>query len=145
MSIEHEIKLARVKCLKEGRTADSAFIALLQSSASTIAKIEDRSVADEDFIKAFNAELKALDKTENLITKDGTQVVGNTLMDPINSKRNIINALMPKQLTDDELTEIIQSLIDDHANIGQIFQHLNANYLGKFSSVKAQELAKSLK
>ena len=56
----------------------------------------------------------------------------------------VIESFLPSQLTDDKLREILKSYLTDGANMGMLMKKLKDEYLGKYDSKRASEIAKEI-
>jgi uncharacterized protein YqeY len=52
--------------------------------------------------------------------------------------------LLPKQLSKEDLTEIINNLKGENNNIGQIMKHLSTNYSNLYDGKLASQIIKSI-
>ena len=128
-----DIQAARVAAIKAGYKQRASALSLLSSEVQKIAKDDkNREPTDADVIQAARRNIK---KTEETIsyTKDEDQLLN------LVAEVEVYKEFLPKQLSNEELTEIIYNLV--HAapitvapQMGYIMKNLNANYAGQFNS-----------
>ena len=95
-------------------------------------------VNDEDIANILNKTIKELDEEKQNYAKVGnTQEVEN-----IDKQIEIAKKYLPKQLSREEIEEIIKSL--DDKSIGSVMKHFKLNYNGKCDMKLVQEVLKGI-
>jgi len=130
-----KIKEDMITAKKLGHKNKGSLLNTLYAEASAIGKNNgNRATTDAEVIAVIKKFLKNLEETLKSIplTKQG----------PFLEEVDILNQYLPKQLSKEELTDIIKAL--DTKNMGDIMKHLKDNYMGLYDGKVASEIVKGL-
>ncbi len=95
-------------------------------------------VKDSDVLSLIQKILKELDEE-----KEGYEKVGNaTRVNGINHQIEVISAYLPKQLSEEEITSIINSL--DDKSVPSVMKYFKANYSGSVDMSLVSRILKGL-
>lgn len=136
-----EIKKANVQAMKDKDSVARSFYSVILNKIM-IENIKKREkggeVNDEDIANILNKTIKELDEEKQNYAKVGnTQEVEN-----IDKQIEIAKKYLPKQLSREEIEEIIKSL--DDKSIGSVMKHFKLNYNGKCDMKLVQEVLKGI-
>lgn len=95
----------------------------------------DKNISDEKVLQL----IKKFVKNNNdfiALTKDIVRT------NELQFENDILNAYLPKQLTESELRTIIVAQLQAGSNLGQVMAFLKANYLGLYDGALASRIAK---
>lgn len=136
-----EIKKANVQAMKDKNSVARSFYSVILNKImlENIKKREKGGeVNDEDIANILNKTIKELDEEKQNYAKVGnTQEVEN-----IDKQIEIAKKYLPKQLSREEIEEIIKSL--DDKSIGSVMKHFKLNYNGKCDMKLVQEVLKGI-
>ena len=136
-----EIKKANVQAMKDKNSVARSFYSVILNKImlENIKKREKGGeVNDEDIANILNKTIKELDEEKQNYGKVGnTQEVEN-----IDKQIEIAKKYLPKQLSREEIEEIIKSL--DDKSIGSVMKHFKLNYNGKCDMKLVQEVLKGI-
>lgn len=136
-----EIKKANVQAMKDKDSVARSFYSVILNKImlENIKKREKGGeVNDEDIANILNKTIKELDEEKQNYAKVGnTQEVEN-----IDKQIEIAKKYLPKQLSKEEIEEIIKSL--DDKSIGSVMKHFKLNYNGKCDMKLVQEVLKGI-
>ena len=136
-----EIKKANVQAMKDKDSVARNFYSVILNKImlENIKKREKGGeVNDEDIANILNKTIKELDEEKQNYAKVGnTQEVEN-----IDKQIEIAKKYLPKQLSKEEIEEIIKSL--DDKSIGSVMKHFKLNYNGKCDMKLVQEVLKGI-
>ncbi len=100
-------------------------------------KKDGKALEDADVQRLISKTMKELDDEAELFKKAGREEKYNELI----NQKNYIGSFLPKQLTMDEIKEIINGLEDK--SIGAVMKHFKANYQGKVDMKMVGEALKN--
>ncbi|QQK07881.1 GatB/YqeY domain-containing protein [Miniphocaeibacter halophilus] len=132
MSFLSELRKDKMKAMKEKDRDRVNVITLLMSSISLAEKENKKELTDEEALVFVQKELKQLKDTLEA-TPDNRQ----DIIDETKRRIDIIEGYLPKQMTEEELTEIILNIIDEKdlektkKNKGIIIKEVLGKYKGK--------------
>ena len=136
-----EIKKANVQAMKDKDSVARSFYSVILNKImlENIKKREKGGeVNDEDIANILNKTIKELDEEKQNYAKVGNaQEVEN-----IDKQIEIAKKYLPKQLSREEIEEIIKSL--DDKSIGSVMKHFKLNYNGKCDMKLVQEVLKGI-
>ena len=136
-----EIKKANVQAMKDKDSVARSFYSVILNKImlENIKKREKGGeVNDEDIANILNKTIKELDEEKQNYAKVGnTQEVEN-----IDKQIEIAKKYLPKQLSREEIEEIVKSL--DDKSIGSVMKHFKLNYNGKCDMKLIQEVLKGI-
>ena len=134
-----EIKKANIQALKDKNAIARTIYGVVSNKAmlETIKKREKgEELTDVDMVSIIQKTIKEL--TEEA---EGYEKVGNTEQkDNILKQREIIEAYLPKMMSEEEIREVISSLEDK--SIPSVMKHFKANYAGKCDMKTVSEVAR---
>ena len=136
-----DIKKANVQAMKDKDVVARSFYSVLLNKIM-LEKIKKREkgeeVDDSDIANILQKTIKELDEE-----KDNYAKVGNSEeVASIARQIEIAKGYLPKQLTAEEIKEVILSLED--RSVPSVMKHFKANYNGKCDMKLVQEVLKSL-
>lgn len=137
-----ELKKAQMEALKEKNTLKRSVLQIVTGKVK-LAEIEKRtkneSLTDDDVLLVINKVIKELDE-EILAFKNANRT---EKVEELTLQRQILEAYLPAQLTEEEIKEIINSLEDK--SMPSIMKHFKQNYLGKCDMKLVNKLANEYK
>lgn len=142
LSCLEKLKQARVAAIKDKNIELSSLFAYILSAAQATAKATKKEIDDNEILQLIKTEIKSLKSNFSGIKEkfDGveTGVVFNLPEEKLKEfqiKIDSLEKLLPKQLSETELHNIIEKLVkvDGLNNIGLIQKHLKNNYLGLYN------------
>lgn len=101
-------------------------------------KSQGRELADSDVERIISKTMKELDDEAEQFKKAGREERYAELI----AQKSYIESYLPKQLTEDEIKDIINSL--DDKTIPNIMKHFKANYAGKCDMKLVNQVAKNI-
>lgn len=101
-------------------------------------KAKGSELKDENVLQIISKTMKELDDEANTFKSAGREEKYNELM----AQKDYIASFLPKQLTKEEIKEIIESLPDK--SVPTVMKHFKANYSGKCDMKLVNEVLKSL-
>lgn len=101
-------------------------------------KAQGKELADEDVLAIISKTMKELQDEADTFKSAGREEKFNELM----AQKEYISTFLPKQLTREEIVDIINSMEDK--SIPSVMKHFKANYNGKCDMKLVNEVAKSL-
>lgn len=137
--IEEQIKKANIEAMKNKDAVARAFYSVLMNKImlEKIARRESgKEVSDADISNIIQKVIKELsEEKENYIK------VGNSVeVEKIERQLQIANTYLPKQLSKEEIKNIILSL--DDKSIPTVMKHFKANFNGQVDMRLVQEVLK---
>ena len=137
-----ELKKAQMEALKQKDTLTRSVLQIVTGKAKLV-EIEKRtkneSLTDDDVILVINKVIKELEE-EILAFKNAGR---NEKVEELSTQKDILSKYLPKQLTEEEIKEIINSLEDK--TMPNIMKHFKLNYLGKCDMKLVNKLANECK
>lgn len=137
-----ELKKAQMEALKEKNTLKRSVLQIVTGKVK-LAEIEKRTknepLTDDDVLLVINKVIKELDE-EILAFKNANRT---EKVEELTLQRQILEAYLPAQLTEEEIREIINSLEDK--SMPSIMKHFKQNYLGKCDMKLVNKLANEYK
>lgn len=156
MSIINEVKQEIKKAMKEKNTIKKDVLKLILGKSEELAKekiikekgdLSNIEISDEVVITALNKELKQLTQTKTILEENNK--IDSSLYNETILKLEIVKSYLPKQMTEEELTQKIEEIINsigDKNNRGLIMktvmQELKGKADGKLINQKVQEILK---
>ena len=136
-----EIKKANMVALKNKDVEARAIYSIIMNKAmlETIKKREKNEVlTDADMVQILQKTIKELtEEAENY------KLAGNELqVDNINKQKNIIEAYLPKMMTEEEIKNEINKL--DDKSVGNVMKHFKMNFAGKCDMKLVSETLKKM-
>ena len=139
--IEEQIKKANIEAMKNKDTLARAFYSVLMNKIllEKIAKGQrDQMLADADVSNIIQKVIKELnDEKENYAKVANVEQVAI-----IEKQIEIANTYLPKQLSKEEIKQIILAL--DDKSIPNVMKHFKLNYNGQVDMRQVQEVLKEL-
>ncbi len=142
LSCLEKLKQARVAAIKDKNIELSSLFAYILSAAQATAKATKKEIDDNEILQLIKTEIKSLKSNFSGIKEkvDGveTGVVFNLPEEKLKEfqvKIDSLEKLLPKQLSETELRDIIEKLVkvDGLNNMGLVQKHLKTNYLGLYN------------
>lgn len=156
-----QLKWLKVEAFKNKDKVKENILALVISKIETEGKLHnntDKEFESKVVLEALQSFYKSLTKTLfdfNDRIKDTEEAESDKALTFINKTEHeieFISSLLPEQLSNIEITNIIESFaeasgidLNDKKSIGQIMAHMNANYKDQFDSRVVMEVINSLK
>lgn len=136
-----DLKKAKMEAMKaHDQNKRSAYEAVISKCMLLIveAKAQGKEFSDNDTLSVIQKVIKELEEEKLGFEKAGREETVESLKKQIEA----LNLYLPKQLTDDEIKEIISNLPDK--TMPNIMKHFKTNYQGKCDMRKVSEIAKNL-
>lgn len=137
-----ELKKAQMEALKQKDTLTRSVLQIVTGKAKLV-EIEKRtkneSLTDDDVILVINKVIKELEE-EILAFKNAGRL---EKVEELTKQKDILSKYLPKQLTEEEIKEIINTLADK--SMPNIMKHFKLNYLGKCDMKLVNKLANGYK
>lgn len=137
-----ELKKAQMEALKQKDTLTRSVLQIVTGKAKLV-EIEKRtkneSLTDDDVILVINKVIKELEE-EILAFKNAGRL---EKVEELSTQKDILSKYLPKQLTEEEIKEIINTLEDK--SMPNIMKHFKQNYLGKCDMKLVNKLANEYK
>ena len=137
-----ELKKAQMEALKQKDTLTRSVLQIVTGKAKLV-EIEKRtkneSLTDDDVILVINKVIKELEE-EILAFKNAGR---NEKVEELSTQKDILCKYLPKQLTEEEIKEIINTLEDK--SMPNIMKYFKLNYLGKCDMKLVNKLANECK
>lgn len=137
-----ELKKAQMEALKLKDTLTRSVLQIVTGKAKLV-EIEKRtkneSLTDDDVILVINKVIKELEE-EILAFKNAGRL---EKVEELSTQKDILSKYLPKQLTEEEIKEIINTLEDK--SMPNIMKHFKQNYLGKCDMKLVNKLANEYK
>ena len=133
-----ELKKAQMEALKQKDTLTRSVLQIVTGKAKLV-EIEKRtkneSLTDDDVILVINKVIKELEE-EILAFKNAGRL---EKVEELSTQKDILSKYLPKQLSEEEIKEIINTLEDK--SMPNIMKHFKQNYLGKCDMKLVNKLA----
>ena len=134
-----EIKKANIQAMKDRDSDARAILSIVinkYTTANIEAKAAGKELTDADMLAIIQKTIKELNDEG-----DGYWKTGNAeKYDAINHQKRVINAYLPKQLTDAEIKAEIDKLEDK--SIPSIMKHFKANFAGQVDMSVVSRIAR---
>ena len=134
-----EIKKANIQAMKDRDSDARAILSIVinkYTTANIEAKAAGKELTDADMLAIIQKTIKELNDEG-----DGYWKTGNAeKYDAINHQKRIINAYLPKQLTEAEIKAEIDKLEDK--SIPSIMKHFKANFAGQVDMSVVSKVAR---
>lgn len=143
MSLLQELKDASVEARK-CKSVLSSFMITLYSESAMVGKTKgNRESTDEEVLSVIRKFKAGAEEVLGILqskTERDTVAISRAL-----SELTILNSYLPVLYSEEELSEIIQTIINNGAtNIGQIMGALKAQHSGKYDGALASKIIKEL-
>ncbi len=136
-----ELKKANMEAMKAHDSDARSILSVVLTREKTLEldlHEKGEEVSDSDVLSIISKVLKELDEE-----KEGYMKVGNTdRVSGINHQIEVISSYLPKQLSEEEILEIINSLEDK--SVPSVMKYFKANYSGAVDMSLVSRLLKSL-
>lgn len=101
---------------------------------------------DDLVIKTLSKQITGFKETANVLADMGEKVRLHDLEMAISILSPMLEAIQPKQMTEDEIKAEMANFVANHlgAKVGQIMTHMKQNFAGLYDGRKASEFAKQL-
>ena len=136
-----ELKKANITAMKE-RNADARAVISVVLTKYKLLEVEatakGKTLEDADLLGVIQKVLKELSDE-----KEGYRQVGNLeRMEKITNQEKVLSSYLPKQLSEEEIKNIISSLEDK--TLPNIMKHFKTNYAGKVDMSLVSRLARNI-
>jgi len=99
----------------------------------------NRETTEEETIQVIKKVIKSLNETINIIEDRGAD---SKEIEEYVLQVSELEKYLPKQLSEEELEKIINSLKEEGKNIGEIMKYLKENYSGRYDGKLASQIAR---
>ena len=130
-----DLKKEMMKAKKEDKTKASILM-LLVDNAQKLAKEKNENVTEKHIINAIKKQIK---QTEEAISM-GVEKAKIEL----EILKSYAEKILPKQLSDEELSKIIKNLVEKENQMGKIMGYLKKEYGEKIDMKKASQMVKEI-
>lgn len=143
MSLLQQIKAAQLQARKDRNAIASNVLTTLIGEASAVGKnAGNRETTDAEVIAAIKKFIKGIDETLVLVKHPAAH-------QDLLVERDVLMAFMPKQITGDELKQVLIDLsneLDAHTlrDMGKIMKVLKERFDGQYDGAAASTLIKGL-
>lgn len=135
-----KIRADQLQARKENNKIKATILTTLIGEAAMIGKnAGNRETTDEETAKVITKFVKNIVETQDL-----TRGVNLDKFNELEAERVILAGYLPKELTVEELKEIILKNFTDKPNVGQVMAYLKANYSGQYDGKVASGLVNTL-
>ena len=136
-----EIKAANVAAMKAQDKVAKGILSIIITKYKNLEielKAQGKEISDKDLLSIIQKTLKELADE-----KEGYIKVGNTEMaNAIARQEEILSAFLPKQLSEQEIRDIINSLEDK--SVPNVMKHFKTNYAGQVDMSLVNSILRSL-
>ncbi|MCQ2802975.1 MAG: GatB/YqeY domain-containing protein [Bacilli bacterium] len=136
-----EIKKANVEAMKNRDTIARGALAIVMTKYKNLEvemRAQGKEIGDAELLSIIQKTLKELSDE-----KEGYVKVGNTTrVDDISKQEQVLSGYLPKQLSADEIKNIIMSL--DDKSVPSVMKHFKMNYAGKVDMTLVNQVLRSL-
>lgn len=140
MTLLDKIRADQLQARKENNKTKATVLTTLIGEAAMIGKnAGNRDTTDDETAKVIVKFVKGIVETQNL-----TRGVNMDKFNELEVEKQILEAYLPKQLTVDELKEIILTNFTEKPNVGAVMAYLKANYNGLYDGKIASGLVNTL-
>lgn len=98
------------EAMKEKNITKRDVLKQVQAKAQAEAKETKQDISDEIVISAINKELKQLNQTKDAVASKPDSDLYKTTVEKI----DILNSYLPKQMSEDEITQIVKNMVLEH-------------------------------
>lgn len=137
-----EIKQRNLQAIKE-KDANARAILSIVMNKYLVVTIEKRSkqeeMTDVDMVAILQKTIKELNEEMDTYVKAGR----SEQAEEIKAQKAILENYLPKMMSEDEISGIINNLEDK--SIGNVMKHFKANYAGKCDMGVVQKVLKNMK
>lgn len=116
---------------RKNKNAIASLLTTVISDCQMLAKNEQRDVVDEDCVKVIRKFLKGID--EMIQKTDSEQFV---------MEKVFLESYLPKQLSEDEMKEIIQG--EELVGVPNIMKFFKENFAGRYDGKVLSQIAKGI-
>lgn len=140
MTLLDKIRADQLQARKEGNKTKADILTTLIGEAAMVGKnAGNRDTTDDETTKVIVKFVKGIVETQDL-----TRGVNLDKFNVLEAEKQILEAYLPKQLTTDELKEIILTNFTEKPNVGAVMAYLKANYSGLYDGKVASGLVNTL-
>lgn len=143
MSLLEQISKAKLYARKAKNLETVAILSTLESEANNVGKSKGNRIStDEEVVAVIKKTVKAAEETIVALQKTNPS---DSRITSLLSEVELYKTFLPKQLTRDELTVIISTLIGSGINVkGKIMGELKSKYAGLYDGALASSIISSL-
>jgi len=136
-----EIKAANVAAMKARDNVIKGILSIIITKYKNLEvelKAQGKEITDKDLLAIIQKTLKELSEEKEGYVKAGNQEAVNNIA----RQEEILNKYLPKQLSEDEIREIILSL--DDRSVPSVMKHFKMNYAGQVDMALVNTVLRSL-
>lgn len=134
-----DIKKANIEAMKrKDNAARSVYSSLISRYQLLVSKDPSQPVSDADVLAMIQKVSKELDEEKDSFLKAGRDEQAKE----IDAKKALLTPFLPKQLSEDEIKGIIDTL--DDKSIKSVMGHFSKNYRGQVDMALVSKIAKGL-
>ena len=139
MTLYNKIQEDHIAARKNNDTVTTKVLSTLLGELQQSANVVDgeKVIRDSAVVSTIKAWVKRYDATINSNAPPAFVAL-------CREERNIISKYLPQQLTEEELTVIIQNQVDNGSGMPEIMKHLKEQYAGLYDGKTASQLAKNM-
>ncbi len=142
--IEEELKSSFKNNEKEKLSVIKMIVAQIKNKEIEI-RAKDKEITDEDILQILATMVKQRNESAKMYQDGGREDLANQELNEI----NIIQSFMPKQLSKEEILQIIKDIIDKEniagiKDMGKIMKLLKDEYNGQMDFALASDLIKDI-
>ena len=139
MSLLQTIKSDSLAARKSRNTAAATALTTLMGELETFGKNAGREVTDADVVAFIKKTIKNLDETIRVASAHGN----HTTAERLNDELKLFEKYLPKQLSGDELEDLIDTLIAGGlTSVGDVMKALKTNHNGTYDGGTASMILK---
>ena len=136
-----ELKAAKIEAFKQKDNVKKDILGIIVSKyqlALVEARAQNKEIGDKELLSIIQKTLKELSDE-----KEGYAKVGNQeKVDSISKQESVLNGYLPKQLSEQEIRDIINSLEDK--SVPNVMKHFKTNYAGQVDMSLVNSILRSL-
>ena len=136
-----EIKANNIKAMKERDNVTRGVLSVIMTKyklQEVEAKASGKEIGDKELLAIIQKTLKELSDE-----KEGYAKVGNTeRVSDITKQEEVLSSYLPKQLSEQEIRDIINSL--DDKSVPNVMKHFKMNYAGQVDMSLVNSILRSL-
>lgn len=140
MPLIDTLKAALLEARKARNSATSAALSTLVGEIETLAKSGRGEMTDAVVVTVIKKFIKNIDESMKAVGPTGALVLDNMLIE-----RALYEQFLPKQLTTEELTALINGMISEGAkDVGDVMKLLKTKHAGTYNGAEASAILKQL-
>ncbi len=136
-----EIKANNIKAMKERDNVTRGVLSIIMTKYKNLEvelRASGKEIGDKELLSIIQKTLKELSDE-----KEGYAKVGNQeKVDSISKQESVLNGYLPKQLSEQEIRDIISALEDK--SVPSVMKHFKTNYAGQVDMGLVNSVLRSL-